>query len=358
MKHCLNIICVFLFFSISQVSLAQCLSESHVVADHLDIPWSMDWLDDETIIFTQLSGELLSVNITHGSIRELYKFDPIAREIQGGLMGISVHTNFESTPTVFVVYSYFDGTFQPYTRVSSFSYNQDEHKLENETILLDSIRCSSSNLGGRIVHHPDNFLFITIGDMDRGQIAQRTDILNGKVLRINDDGSIPNDNPIPNSPIWTIGHRNPQGIAISPEGIFISEHGSFIDDEINRLVKGENYGWPITSGIDSNFISPVHVWNTTVAPGSLRYCSDCFDQQQSRLILTTLKTQQLYSFHISPEGELSEQQLLVNGEFGRIRDVLISPNKDIYICTSNKDIYGKPSVDDDKIIRLKFHPCD
>lgn len=358
MKHCLHIVCLFLLLLVPQISQGQCLSESHVIVDRLDIPWSMDWLDEETIIFTQLSGEIRSVNVTDGAIKGLYSFDQIAREVQGGLMGITVHSDFEAIPNVFVVYSFFDATFQAYTRVSSLTYNQDKQKLEGETILLDSIPCSSSNLGGRIVHHPDNQLYITIGDMDRGQIAQRTDALNGKVLRINDNGSIPKDNPFPNSPIWTIGHRNPQGIAIAPEGIFISEHGSFVDDEINRLEKGENYGWPITSGIDSNFTSPVHVWDNTVAPGSVRHCTDCFGQQQSRLILATLKSKQLYSFMIQPNGELNNEQVLIDGEFGRIRDVLISPNKDIYICTSNKDIYGKPSVDDDKIIRLKFSPCD
>lgn len=307
----------------------------------------MQQVGKKHLIFSELGGKIYRLNLKTGKRQLIYEVKDIAREVQSGLMGLAVHP---SKKYVYAMYAFYDSSFNMYSRVVRF---KNKKKLNNSQILLDSIPCSSSNLGGRLVHHKDQ-LYITVGDADRSMRAQDSTSLNGKILRINDDGSIPEGNPIPNSPIFTFGHRNPQGMVKTSQGLFISEHGTFVDDEINVLSNGSNYGWPDNTPV---FASPVFNWPESVAPSGIDYCENCLGNNKNYLVVATLKARELVFLEVQNALErpnVSFAFSIATNAFGRLRDVLIDRNDFIYICTSNRDIYGSPKENDDKIIRLKI----
>jgi glucose/arabinose dehydrogenase len=230
-----------------------------------------------------------------------------------------------------------------------------------ETILLDGIAGSEQHDGGRVKFGPDGKLYVTTGDGEVDTRAQDTGNLNGKVLRINADGSVPNDNPIPNSPIWSYGHRNVQGIAWHPDtgALYATEHGPsnlFPDcchDELNLITAGGNYGWPTVRGIagDQRFTDPVlesgrvETWAPSGAafamrPGPLR----------GSLIFAALRGQHLHRVVFGADGRVAfEERLLVN-QYGRLRDVYEIASGELLVLTSNRDGRGLASADDDRVL--------
>ena len=344
-----------LFVWIAVFSYAQEHKTIQLVTN-LDVPWDMEWLNKEVIVFTELGGTIKQFNLKTHQVKEIFKVEELAREVQSGLMGIAVHSDFKKNPFVYIVYTFYDTSFNLNTRVSRLRYSTQTEQLTNETILLDSIHCSSTNIGGRIIHHPDHYLYVTIGDAAYNPSAQDVSSLNGKILRINDDGSIPKDNPIKNSPIWTLGHRNPQGITLTPHGVYISEHGGFIDDEVNKIEKGNNYGWPEVTGSVSTtkYTGSIYNWSTTIAPSGIDYCPNCIGTNESALLVSSLKNKKLKVLWFDEQHKIVKETLLIDQEIGRIRDVLVSETGEIYICTSNKDIYGKHTKMKDGIFKLDF----
>lgn len=358
MIHKFSILLISLSYALG-VSNGQCHVDTTVIADGLDVPWDLEWLDSRHLIFTEISGGIYSIDVFSKEKKELYRFENVAREAQAGLMGITIGPMINGTKFIYVVYAFYDEDNSLKTRVSRLLYKNEKNGLYNEKILLE-FPCASTNLGGRILYN-QGYLYITVGDMDRGMIAQDLTKLNGKVLRINVDGSIPAENPFPNSPIWTYGHRNPQGITMSPNGIYISEHGTYIDDEINLLEKGKNYGWPITSGFDEDdtlYQQPEYVWSPSIAPSGIISCHGCL--HGDHLLVASLKEKRLYAFNFDPLGNLRtvQQHSLVENWVGRIRDVIqgVEPFE-VYICTSNSDIYSEYGKRNDRIIKLKFSQC-
>jgi glucose/arabinose dehydrogenase len=347
------VIVVILLLSVL-FSYAQICKTVNITSD-ITIPWDMEWLNDDVIIFTELGGKIKQLNVKTKEVKELYEITKIAREAQSGLMGIAVNSDFKKNPYVYIVYTVYDTSFNLKTRISRLDYSIKNQKLTNETILFDHITCSSTNIGGRILHS-NNYLYITVGDAAYDPNAQDISSLNGKILRINDDGSIPIDNPIKNSEIWTLGHRNPQGITSTPHGIYISEHGSFIDDEINKIGKGFNYGWPEVTGDDSSngYKSSEFKWTNTIAPSGIDYCESCLNTDSSALLVAVLKEKQLKALWFNKDQKIIRETTLVDKTLGRIRDVLVSKTGEIYICTSNKDIYGQHSKLNDGIFKLEF----
>jgi mono/diheme cytochrome c family protein len=230
------------------------------------------------------------------------------------------------------------------------------------------VPASTGHNASRVAISPDGKVFWSIGDIAKSQNAQDTSSLNGKIVRLNMDGSVPGDNPFPGSPVWSMGHRNVQGLVFTPDGIlFSSEHGDATDDEINIMVKGGNYGWPEVTGYcdlpaekkygDSmHIIQPIIAWTPTIAPSGIDYYhSDKIPEWNSSILLATLKGVSLRVLKLDNKKEaIRSETVYFKDQFGRLRDICISPDGDIYISTSNRDWnpLGKPKPHDDRIIRI------
>ncbi len=211
---------------------------------------------------------------------------------------MALHPDFTSTPQVFVVYNYNNGSNYE-EKVVRYTYANTT--LTSPMVIMDHIKAAGNHNGSRLLFTPDKKLLITTGDAGQSAIAQNQSALNGKVLRINTDGSIPTDNPTPNSPVWTSGHRNPQGLAYGNSILYSSEHGPSNDDEINIVDKGRNYGWPNVHGIcntnaeqtfcsENNIKEPIYSWTPTLAVCGIDfYNSDTIPQWKNSLLLATLK---------------------------------------------------------------------
>ena len=315
------------------------------LAQKLEIPWALDFLPDGSIVFTERVGRVRLIDTQKGLLpAPLLTVEETAHRGEGGLLGIAVHPDFASNHFIYLYYTY-QGGENLANRVVRFS--QEGKALLDEKIILDNIPAASNHNGGRIKFGPDGMLYITTGDASLADSAQDKNSLAGKILRLKDDGAIPPDNPFPDSPIYSFGHRNPQGLAWDTQGkLWAMEHGSSASDELNLIKPGNNYGWPVIRGDEeeTGLESPViHSGQETWAPSGLAY----FD---GSLFFAGLRGQGLYQAVIENEGVTLQRYLDRN--FGRLRDVVLGPDNLLYILTSNRDGRGLPVAEDDQIIRI------
>ena len=246
----------------------------------LSVPWEILWGPDNFLWITERNGNISRLNPDTGEKFDVFTVNNVSQEQESGLLGMAFHPDFESTPLVYLVYTYTNGN-QLLERLVHFTYTNNT--LSNETVLVDQIPANRIHNGSRLLITPDRHLFMTTGDAGNTSLSQNMNTLAGKILRLNLDGSIPSDNPFPNSYIYSLGHRNPQGLALHSNGfIYSSEHGPDTDDEINRIVSGVNYGWPAVRGIidtpnEETFAATTTVtesifnWTPTIAPSDLIY---------------------------------------------------------------------------------------
>jgi glucose/arabinose dehydrogenase len=312
-------------------------NQTEVMAENLEVPWAMAFLPDGRMIFTERPGR---VNILEGKQVKLVANINTTSNSESGLLGVAVDPNFNQNRYIYLYYT--SGSFN---RVSRFELGE---KLENETILIDNIPASQIHDGGRLKFGPDGKLYITTGDASQRELAQDTNSLAGKILRMNPDGSVPADNPFGNY-VYSYGHRNPQGIAWGSDGImYASEHGQTRNDEINIITRGSNYGWPNMEGNQTSqgMVSPLRAYTEfTLAPSGLAY-------YQGSLYLAGLRGNQLRRVRLSADGRsVVGEEALFQG-LGRVRDV-VAYNGYLYISTSNRDGRGVPKSGDDQIIRVK-----
>ncbi len=300
----------------------------------------MDFLPNNTMIFTQRGGNVSLLD--NGGVKNIGNINVTAIG-ESGLLGVAVDPEFSQNKYIYLYYTSSGGN-----RVSRFILTD---KLQNETILLDNIPSASIHNGGRIKFGPDGKLYITTGDANNRSSAQDINSLSGKILRMNKDGSVPADNPYKNY-VYTLGNRDPQGLAWNPNNgiLYESEHGDIQNDEINILVSGGNYGWPIYQGNNNapGYISPLIVYtNFTLAPSGMAFYNN-------KLYVAGLRGSQVRQINLSDNGTSIAGQQALFTQFGRIRDV-VAHNGYIYICTSNTDGRGIPQIGDDKIIRIKVN---
>lgn len=315
--------------------------EVEILAENLNTPWSMDFFPDGRIIFTERVGRV-SLLDDEKSVILIGEIDVRAAG-EGGLHGIAVDPEFEENNFVYVYY-----THENANRVSRFVLKDI---LEDETIILDGIPSASIHNGGRIKFGPDGKLYMTTGDAAQSNLAQDTNSLAGKILRINKDGTIPVDNPFENF-VYSYGHRNPQGIDWNPETgeLYSSEHGPTRNDEINLIIAGKNYGWPVAQCNSPSEIygNPIRCYTKfTLAPAGMAF-------HENKLYVAGLRGNQLREIIFDDDYKtiLQERELL--SEFGRIRDV-VSDREYLYVLTSNKDGRGVPRENDDKILRIRIN---
>jgi len=333
----LSIIC--LFFHVDTVS-AEVKVET--VADNLKIPWELAFAPDGRIFFTERDGNLWVID--NGSL-ELVATFPASHTSEGGLLGLALDPEFEKNNFLYLYQTYF-GFELHLNKVVRYTINNNQ--LTDEQILIDKIPGAVFHDGGRIKFGPDQKIYITTGDATNRDLSQRIDSLAGKILRINADGTIPDDNPFESSPVFSYGHRNPQGIDWTENGILVSsEHGpsgekGFAHDEINVIEPGENYGWPVIVG-DSNdpeYKNPIlHSGDVTWAPsGLLYYDSNKIPEWKGKFLVAALRGQHVMVLDLDLENNrVNSVEKIFQDEYGRIRELVQSPDGDVFILTSNGD---------------------
>ncbi len=316
-----------------------------VIADNLQIPWEVAFLPDKEMLVTERPGRLLKI----GKDKKVYQIEGVRHIGEGGLLGITLHPNFAENNYIYLYLTSSSGT-QIVNRVERYHFDND--KLTDRELILDGVRGSSNHDGGRIEFGPDRYLYITTGDAEKPSLAQDKNSLNGKILRIKDDGSIPPDNPF-GSAVYSYGHRNVQGIAWDNEGrLWATEHGrsgvlsGF--DELNLIEPGKNYGWPTIQGDKSaaGMVNPIiHSGaSETWAPSDVEFIG-------GDLFFTGLRGSALYQVKLSGVSVTSIIKHF-DKEFGRLRAARMGTDGYLYITTSNRDGRGTVNQRDDKLIRI------
>lgn len=332
------------------------------IATNLVTPWEILWGPDDHIWITERYGRVSRIDPASGEVKPLITIGAVVESGEAGLLGMALHPEFPDVAYVYLVYTYIEG--QGKERIVRYTYNGEA--LINEEVLLENIPASDNHNGSRIAVGPDNKLYVSLGDATNTSTSQNPGLLNGKILRMNLDGTVPSDNPIKDSYVWSIGHRNPQGLVFSSDGkLYSSEHGPQNDDELNLISENGNYGWPSVHGFcdgvseqtfcqDNNVIEPLAAWTPTLAVAGLDYYSNsAINIWKDALLLVSLKAGKMLSLHLSANGEqISDENIWINGEFGRLRDICISPSGRVFISTSNRDGRGSPEALDDRIIEL------
>lgn len=310
----------------------------------LNFPWEILWGPDNFIWMTERSGKISRVNPSTGSVSLLHTITEVVANGEGGLLGMVLHPSFTANPHVFVVYNYNSGGYKE--KVVRFTYTGSA--LTSPVTIIENITASSIHNGSRLVITPDLKLFITTGDAANTSLPQNTSSLNGKILRLNLDGTVPPDNPVSGNPYWTSGHRNPQGLVYANNILYSSEHGPSTDDEVNIIEKSRNYGWPNVAGLcdgpgenvfclGNNVKEPIRIWTpTTAACGLDFYNGALIPQWKNSLLMVALKDARLYQMKLDGAfTSITESNEFFTNKYGRMRDLCISPDGKVYICTSN-----------------------
>lgn len=300
-----------------------------VVAEGLDVPWGLDFLPDGTAIVGERTGRLLQIPIaadgTAGEPVELRTVD-VDDTGEGGLLGIAVSPNYDDDHAVYVYYT--SGDDNRIVRIDPTGDAAPEP-------VLTGIPSSDHHNGGALEFGPDGFLYAATGDAGDDAAAQDPDSLGGKILRITTDGEPADGNPDPASPVYSLGHRNIEGLAWNAAGeLYATEFGQDIADEVNRIEPGANYGWPYYEGPggDPKYTDPVLTWEPF--EGS---CAGAVFLEDS-LVTACLRGQRLWIAQFDSSGAVAgEPQAAVVSEFGRLRSVAMGPDGMLWVTTSNRD---------------------
>ncbi|HEY5883945.1 MAG TPA: PQQ-dependent sugar dehydrogenase [Pyrinomonadaceae bacterium] len=333
------------------------------VVSNLEVPWSIVWAPDGRMFFTERPGRVRVYEKGQLSPTPVITIPDVEQSGESGLMSMALHPDFASNRWLYLAYTFSSGG----QRVRIVRYRETNKGLAERTVIVDDIPAARFHAGCRIRFGPDRKLYITTGDATERSLAQRLDSLAGKTLRVNDDGTIPPDNPFvgqtnARGEIWSIGHRNAQGLDWQPDTslMFQTEHGpSGFDgpeggDEVNIVEKGKNYGWPEVHHEQTRqgMESPLLLYTPACAPASSAfYRGSQFPQFKGNYFFGCLRGVRLIRVILDGRRVVSQEDLL-SGKFGRIRDVAEGPDGYLYFSTSNRDSRGTPASNDDRIMRL------
>ena len=329
---------------------------TRIVASNFDLPWSMVRVEGDfgtaSTFVSERDTALVKEVGDDGSVRVVGTVPGVQPGGEGGLLGLAVHTgrNAESdteepAPLTSWLYAYTTTATDNRVIRMPLSGAPGSYSLGEAEPLLTGIAKAGNHNGGRIKFGPDGMLYVTSGDAGIPGTAQDPGSLNGKILRLTPDGDIPADNPDPASWVYSLGHRNPQGIAWDGDGrLWAAEFGQNTWDELNLVEAGKNYGWPVVEGIgnDTDYVNPVYQWATSEAsPSGLLWTNNT-------LFLAALRGERLWGIQASPESVSANAYF--GGEFGRLRDVIERPDGSVWILTNNTG--RTPRDGDDKIIEV------
>jgi glucose/arabinose dehydrogenase len=338
--------------------------EADTLITGLDIPWEIIYGTDDHIWTTERKGIVSRINTITGTKTVILDLTgSVYQQSESGLLGMALHPDFPNTPEVFLAYTY--GSFSS-IRERFVKYTFNGSSLVNPVTLLEDITGNTTHIGARFQFLPDNTLLVSTGDAQNTSLPQNMTSLSGKILRMNTDGSIPANNPDPTSHVYSYGHRNVQGMYRAPNGlIYLSEHGASSDDEFQLLEPGRNYGWPSVEGFcdlsgeqtfctANNVKEPLTVWTPTIAPSDmLWYENPNFPEWDGKMLMTVLKDKKVIALELSPDGTqyVSQTHYLTN-QFGRLRDICVGPEKEIYLATNGAS-WSNTNPNTHSIIRLK-----
>ncbi|PLR96552.1 PQQ-dependent sugar dehydrogenase [Bacillus sp. T33-2] len=314
-------------------------AEVEVVAENLDIPWSINRLDG-TFYISERPGTIMKIQNGRQTRQKVNLKKKVSTASEAGFLGFVLAPDFRDTGRAYAYYTYENETGQ-FNRIVELLLRDDE--WQETRLLLDKIPSGNVHHGGRLKIGPDGKLYATTGDATEPESAQDLDSLGGKILRLNLDGSIPEDNPFKGSYVHSYGHRNSQGMAWDEDGtMYATEHGPSAHDEINRISPGKNYGWPIITGTQRKpeleapiFESGEETW----APSGMAAAN-------GKLYVAGLRGNAVLEFNLET-GNIREA---VSG-LGRIRDVMIDGDY-LYFVSNNTDGRGVPGPNDDKLYRI------
>ncbi|NOJ26907.1 MAG: glucose dehydrogenase [Nitrososphaera sp.] len=317
-----------------------------VVADNLEVPWAIDIADDGRIFFTERPGRIRIIDAAGSLLESPAAYINAEQRGEAGLLGLVLHPDFSSNHLLYVYHTYSDGT-AVYNKVLMLT--EKDNKIIESKVILDGIPAADRNDGGRLKFGPDGKLYISTGDVKQPDLAQNAKSLAGKLLRINPDGSIPEGNPFPGSPVYAFGFRNVQGMAWDPvtKEMYVSDHGESGNDEINLVKAGENYGWPIEECDAKSFEKPVVCYNPAIAPAGMTFASSDRLGYGNDLVVTSLRAKQLRLVDLESGAESN-----ILTSYGRLRDVIEAKDGTLYVLTSNRDGRAIADPGDDKILRV------
>ncbi len=323
----------------------------------LEIPWSISFLSESGALVTERPGRVRLVDLNTGRSQTLGTVE-VAHVGEGGLLGCEV---LRPGPRLLLYRTVMRGG-----SIANVLTVYDDLTLRDGTDLLGPVEGASVHDGGRVRLGPDGNVYVTTGDARRPELSQRLDSLAGKILRIRPDGGVPSDNPFPSSPVYSLGHRNPQGIAWSPKHrrLFATEHGptgefgAFAHDELNLIVPGGNYGWPQVIGRagEPRYLDPVlESGSETWAPSGCDFCaSSDLPELYGCLLFAALRGTALHVVRFDEEEKLPVEHFrFLRGAHGRLRDVRQGPDGALYVLTSNRDGRGSPRPGDDRILVIR-----
>lgn len=311
--------------------------EVTTVATGLDVPWSVAFLDETPLVSERDSGDVLELDDS-GNTRVIGTVRTAQARGEGGLLGLAVHEGY--------LYTYL--TTDHDNRILRFDLTGEAGSLGlgEAEVVLEGIPAAGFHNGGRIAFGPDGMLYATTGDAGDGENAQDLDSWSGKILRMTPEGQVPRNNPFDESLVYSYGHRNPQGIAWDEDGtMYASEFGQNTWDELNVIKAGANYGWPEVEGIGEGdeYTDPVQQWDPAVASPSGIAITD------GSIYIANLRGERLRQV---PLDDLNSSTEHFVGEYGRLRDVSLTPDGSLWVLTNNTDGRGDPGPDDDRILEI------
>jgi glucose/arabinose dehydrogenase len=315
------------------------------VATGLTSPWSVVPLPEapgEALVSERDTGVIVHL-AADGSVTPITTVPGVVHEGEGGLLGLALLDG--------------DGERWLYAYLTSASDNRIVRMPLTQALevgapeeVLTGLAKARNHDGGRIAFGPDGMLYATVGDAGQPGVAQDPAALNGKILRMTPEGGVPDDNPFDGSLVYSLGHRNPQGLAWDDDGqLWAAEFGQNTWDEVNRIKAGGNYGWPEVEGTggEPSFIDPVLQWGTDEAsPSGLTYIDGTF-------FLAALGGQRVWALYPTDDGGLSPVEWFT-GQFGRIRDVVPAADGSLWFLTNNTDGRGTPGPDDDRLMSVRL----